>query len=211
MLLCVPCRSVLLEQVHQLLKNFNAVGYSSLESIGLFSLISTWFFRPRVTHCLLRSLASGTRRAVGVRYRAALMPYRSLFTSVPKREHPKVNPPCLQRLQPSDRVPSGFITQGQLKSHGTQLFKKNQSSTAQGSVRCYVLDVARTVNYISQRLPYCGATTIVNSCNCSGARPVATHRAWLLLWLDSRRSGSPKKNGLAFLEARCNLYLFRSL
>ena len=49
------------------------------------------------------------------------------------------------------------------------------------------------------------------------ARPVLSPRSCsnsprlVLLWLDSRRSGSPKKNGLEFLEAECNLCLFRSL
>src|SRR5215469_18821011 len=116
------------------------------------------------------------------------MPYRqTIFVHLrPQKRAPKGEstlPSDLQRLQQSDRVPSGFITQGELKIHGTQLFKKSQSSTAQWSVPCYVLDVARTVNYTSQRLPYCGAATVAGSRDCSGARAVLSPR---LGWLDSK-------------------------
>lgn len=97
----------------------------------------------------------------------------SLFTSVPKREHPKVKtalPSGLRRPQQSDRVPSEFITQGELKSHGIQLFNKNHLPQPNDlSPVAYWTSPERLI-YASQRLPYCGATTVANSRACSGAR-----------------------------------------
>ena len=125
-----------------------------------------------------------------------------------------MNPPCRLTCKDcnKDRVPSGFITQGELKSHGTQRLRRTNLPQPIGlwPVTCWtlperlimLLDSCRTT--VQLRLPTPATAEAPAHVLFFRLGPVPTHRAWCFCGLAPAAPAAQRKMASSFPRPGAN-------